>query len=47
MQGVSGISLKIVSGYRSYKTQQAIYNKNVDLYGDEIANSFSAKPRRV
>ena len=43
----SGISLKIVSGYRSYKTQQAIYNKNVDLYGDEIANSFSAKPRRV
>ncbi len=39
-----GISLKIVSGYRSYQTQQAIYQRNVQIYGEEVANSFSAKP---
>ena len=39
-----GISLKIVSGYRSYQTQQSIYQRNVKLYGEEEANTFSAKP---
>lgn len=40
----NGISLKIVSGYRSYETQAAIFKKNVNLYGEEKANTFSAKP---
>ncbi len=42
-----GISLKIVSGYRSYQTQQSIYQRNVKLYGEEGANTFSAKPRTI
>ena len=42
-----GISLKIVSGYRSYQTQQAIYQRNVQLYGETVANTFSAKPRTI
>ena len=42
-----GISLKIVSGYRSYQTQQSIYQRNVKLYGEESANTFSAKPRTI
>lgn len=37
------ISLTIVSGYRSYNTQAAIYNKNVEAHGAKIANRFSAK----
>lgn len=41
------ISLKIVSGYRSYQTQQSIYQRNVKLYGEEVANTFSAKPRTI
>lgn len=43
----NGISLKIVSGFRSYKTQQATYNRNVMRYGEETANRYSAKPRRI
>lgn len=42
-----GISLKIVSGYRSYQTQQSIYQRNVKLYGEESASTFSAKPRTI
>lgn len=42
-----GISLKIVSGYRSYQTQESIYQRNVKLYGEEVANTFSAKPRTI
>ena len=38
------ISLRIVSSYRSYNTQAAIYNKNLNLRGATIANRFSAKP---
>lgn len=38
------ISLKIVSAYRSYSSQSAIYNNNVSLHGTRIANRFSAKP---
>lgn len=40
----NGISLWIVSGFRSYQTQTSIYNRNVGLYGEETANTFSAKP---
>lgn len=39
-----GINLWIKSGFRSYETQKNIYNRNVNMYGEEIANSFSAKP---
>lgn len=42
-----GIVLEIVSGYRSYELQKKIYLKNVKLYGEEEANTFSAKPRRI
>lgn len=38
------ISLRIVSSYRSYNTQAAIYNKNLNLHGAWVANRFSAKP---
>ena len=40
----SNISLWIVSGFRSYQTQESIFNRNVGLYGEETANTFSAKP---
>ncbi|WP_223701228.1 M15 family metallopeptidase [Sutcliffiella deserti] len=30
--------------YRSFETQQAIYQNFVDQYGEEAANRFSAKP---
>lgn len=38
-----GISLKIVSDFRSYNTQKAIYSKNLNKHGEKIANRFSAK----
>lgn len=41
---LEGISLKIVSGYRSYQTQAAIFLRNANLYGEDVANTFSAKP---
>lgn len=37
------ISLRIVSSYRSYSSQAAIYAKNYNLHGERIANRFSAK----
>ncbi len=40
----SNISLWIVSGFRSYQTQESIFNRNIGLYGEETANTFSAKP---
>lgn len=43
----AGLSLKIVSGYRDYQTQQSIYQRNMRLYGEERANTFSAKPRTI
>ena len=39
-----GYNLSMVSGFRSYQTQQAIYNRNVLLDGEELANTYSAKP---
>ncbi|PKM87241.1 MAG: D-alanyl-D-alanine carboxypeptidase [Firmicutes bacterium HGW-Firmicutes-10] len=39
-----GMELWFQSGYRSYSVQKRLYQKYVDLYGEERANSFSAKP---
>ncbi|MFT4413711.1 D-alanyl-D-alanine carboxypeptidase family protein [Fredinandcohnia humi] len=39
----SGIILHAQSGYRSYKTQQGIYQSYVNEYGVEEADTFSAK----
>ncbi|MGN0639606.1 MAG: D-alanyl-D-alanine carboxypeptidase family protein [Oscillospiraceae bacterium] len=44
MREASGYTMSIVSGFRSYRTQTAIYNRNVANYGEEEANSWSAKP---
>lgn len=38
------INLYAVSGYRSYSRQKAIFTSNVNKYGIERANQFSAKP---
>ncbi len=39
-----GLSIYVQSGYRSYSTQQRIFNNNVANYGEENANTFSARP---
>jgi hypothetical protein len=39
-----GISLFIVSGYRSYDLQKQIFDGNVRLYGEAEANRASARP---
>ena len=39
-----GIKLKIISGFRSYEYQEKIYNIYVKEFGEERANTFSAKP---
>ncbi len=39
-----GITLHAQSGYRSYGTQQSLYNTYVRVNGEEAANTFSAKP---
>jgi len=39
-----GIELKAVSGYRSYATQKAIFESNVNRKGEEAANRTSARP---
>ncbi len=39
-----GYNLKLKSGYRSYSTQTAIYNRYVKNYGLTYANQRSAKP---
>lgn len=43
MREASGYEMPIVSGFRSYNTQKAIYERNYSQYGDD-ANTFSAKP---
>lgn len=40
----SGLSLYGVSGYRSYKRQEEIYNSNLKTKGEEHTNKYSAKP---
>lgn len=39
-----GASLKIASGYRSYRTQITIYNNEVRQYGKAVADTQSARP---
>ena len=39
-----GISLFIVSGFRSYNTQASLYNGYVASYGQAAADTFSARP---
>lgn len=40
----SGIDLYIVSGYRSYATQQSVYNRYVNRDGKAEADTYSARP---
>lgn len=39
-----GLELYAVSGYRSYVTQEGLYNNYVNQHGQEEADRFSAKP---
>ena len=39
-----GLNIPLVSGYRSYGTQESLYNKYVKKDGEELANTYSAKP---
>ena len=39
-----GVVLFIVSGYRSYDTQEAIYNRYVSQWGQEYTDRVSARP---
>lgn len=39
-----GISLKIISGYRSYSRQKTLYNNYVKRDGKEVADRYSARP---
>ncbi|MDO4536165.1 MAG: M15 family metallopeptidase [Clostridium perfringens] len=40
----AGLSLILVSGYRSYETQSSIYNNNLKNKGETWTSQFSAKP---
>lgn len=40
----AGYSLEVVSGYRSYASQSALYNSYVQMYGQAYADQISAKP---
>lgn len=42
--GNAGIYMTILSGYRSYATQEQTYNNFVARDGEERANQYSAKP---
>ena len=42
--GNEGINLYALSGYRSYKTQKNTYEERVKRQGEELADSFVAKP---
>lgn len=39
-----GFDIQILSGYRSYKTQDKLYNNYVSVYGQAEADTFSARP---
>ena len=41
---VLNLNIPLVSGYRSYATQEALYNKYVKKDGEAVANTYSAKP---
>lgn len=38
------VSLRLGSGYRSYQTQEGLYNSYVQKDGETLANRYSAKP---
>ena len=38
------IQLKIISGYRSYATQERLYDSYVQKYGQAAADTYSARP---
>lgn len=40
----AGFDLVVASAYRSYATQKSIYSTYVQDYGEQEANTFSAKP---
>jgi LAS superfamily LD-carboxypeptidase LdcB len=39
-----GVTLTIISAYRSYDYQQALFQNYASSYGEEAANRFSARP---
>lgn len=39
-----GLNLPLVSGFRSYSTQEALYNSYVKKDGEAVASTYSAKP---
>ena len=39
-----GVSLKIISGYRTYSYQEGLYNRYVNNHGKDAADTFSARP---
>ncbi len=39
-----GLDLSLVSGYRSYQTQKELFEKYVEKDGEELANTYSARP---
>lgn len=41
---IVGHDIQLLSGYRSYTTQQNLYNNYVATYGQEEADTFSARP---
>ena len=41
---VLNLNIPLVSGYRSYATQEGLYNSYVAKDGEAVANTYSAKP---
>lgn len=39
-----GMNLQPLSGYRSYQTQQTVYQREVETYGQAVADTQSARP---
>lgn len=40
----AGVPITMVSGFRSYATQENLYNYYVSLYGQRVADTISARP---
>ena len=39
-----GYSIPLISGFRSYETQNTIYNNYISIYGQAATDTFSARP---
>ncbi|WP_237686068.1 D-alanyl-D-alanine carboxypeptidase family protein [Arthrobacter jiangjiafuii] len=39
-----GVAMRVMSGYRSYEKQAGLYNNYVAQYGQEVADTISARP---